>query len=175
MPHSLATFCSPFGWVAILGSGDVVQALTFGHSSDQAAAAAIPAELAKGAVQKAWCRPLVRRIEAYLEGQPQDFCDVRVDPGPLTAFRARVLDCLRHVAWGHTVTYAELAVRAGFPGAARAVGNCLAANRIPLILPCHRVLGHGGRLGGFSAPGGPATKRRLLLLEGSLPAAAGGR
>jgi methylated-DNA-[protein]-cysteine S-methyltransferase len=63
------------------------------------------------------------------------------------------------------LTYGELAAKAGYPGAARAVGNCMAANRIPLLIPCHRVVCAGGRLGSYSAPGGTVTKRRLLALE----------
>ncbi len=172
MGDSLAVFRSSFGWVAIVGSGEVVRALTFGHATARAAAMAIPVPLRNAAVQRPWCEGLARRIQAFLAGVPEDFGDVRVDPGPQTPFQARVMACLRQVGWGRTITYAELARQAGFPRAARAVGNCLAANRIPLILPCHRVVGTGGRLGGFSAPGGVATKRRLLLLEGSLPPAA---
>jgi len=169
MVDSLATFPSPLGWVAVLGSGEVVRALTFAHPSAGAAEAAILAHFGRHVVRKMWCPGLARRIEVYLTGEPEDFRDVPVDPGPQTPFQARVTTCLRQVGWGSTITYAELARHAGFPNAARAVGNCLAANRIPLILPCHRVVGKGGRLGGFSAPGGLATKRRLLALEGSLP------
>lgn len=169
MTDSLAVFRSTFGWVAILGSKGVVRALTFGHGNAQAAMLAIPPFLREGAVQRQWCPGLMRRIREYLFGAPDDFSDVRVDPGPQTPFQARVMACLRRVGWGRTIMYAELAEQAGFPKAARAVGSCLARNRIPLILPCHRVVGAGGRLGGFSAPGGLATKRRLLLLEGSLP------
>lgn len=130
---------------------------------------AVPLPPCEAAPQRQWCPGLVRRIQAYLEGEPEDFRDVRLDPGPQTPFQARVMACLRQVGWGRTITYAALGQQAGFPHAARAVGNCLARNRIPLILPCHRVVGAGGRLGGFSAPGGLATKRRLLVLEGSLP------
>lgn len=169
MSDSLAVFRASWGWVALVASGEMVRALTFGHASAEAAVAAIPAPLRQAAVKRSWGAGLVRRIQAYFAGQPEDFYDVPVDPGPLTPFQARVMECLRRVAWGHTITYAELACQAGFPTAARAVGNCLAANRIPVIVPCHRVVGAGGRLGGFSAPGGVVTKRRLLLLEGSLP------
>ena len=66
---------------------------------------------------------------------------------------------------GETVSYAELAGRAGSPNAARAVGGVMAGNRVPLLVPCHRVVGAGGRLGGFSAPTGVELKKRLLALE----------
>ena len=67
---------------------------------------------------------------------------------------------------GSTVTYGELAARVGAPKAAQAVGAAMARNPWPIVVPCHRVLAAGGRLGGFSAPGGARTKRRLLRMEG---------
>ncbi len=76
------------------------------------------------------------------------------------------MDQLRQVGYGETVSYGELAERSGSPRAARAVGTVMATNRIPLILPCHRVLGSAGRIGGFSAPQGIDLKRRMLDLEG---------
>jgi methylated-DNA-[protein]-cysteine S-methyltransferase len=67
---------------------------------------------------------------------------------------------------GETVTYAELGRRAGHPRAARAVGGAVARNPLPIVVPCHRVVAAGGGAGGFSAPGGVATKARLLAAEG---------
>ena len=66
--------------------------------------------------------------------------------------------------------YGQLASRAGSPNAARAVGNCMANNRIPLLIPCHRVVGANGELGGFSAAGGTDLKRRLLNREAAASA-----
>ena len=77
-----------------------------------------------------------------------------------------IYDALRAVAWGETVTYGELARRAGAPGAAQDVGVAMARNPVPLIIPCHRVLAAGGKLGGFSAPGRTIAKERMLALEG---------
>ncbi|MEX1224432.1 MAG: MGMT family protein, partial [Pirellulales bacterium] len=74
----------------------------------------------------------------------------------------------RRIPIGQTMSYAELAAVAGSPGAARAVGNIMAGNRVPIIVPCHRVVGSGGSLGGYSSSGGLRTKRRLLSLEASL-------
>ena len=73
---------------------------------------------------------------------------------------------MRAVAWGETVTYGELAKRAGTPGTAQDVGVAMARNPVPLIIPCHRVLAAGGKIGGFSAPGRTETKERMLALEG---------
>lgn len=81
-----------------------------------------------------------------------------------SAFERAVWTELTRIPYGRTVTYGDLAVR--IDGVARAVGSACGANPIPIIIPCHRVLATGGGMGGFSAPGGVATKRRLLELEG---------
>ncbi|HZP27547.1 MAG TPA: MGMT family protein, partial [Acidimicrobiia bacterium] len=81
-------------------------------------------------------------------------------------FHQRVYEAARAVPVGTTVTYGELAARVGSPASARAVGQAMAANPFPIVVPCHRVLSAGGRLGGFSATGGLATKRRMLAIEG---------
>ena len=94
-----------------------------------------------------------------------DFRDVAVDPGALTPFWEVVVRQCREIPYGRTMSYGQLAARAQSPRAARAVGNCMARNRIPLIIPCHRVIAASGGPGPYSAPGGTAMKRRLLLLE----------
>jgi len=81
----------------------------------------------------------------------------------VTPFQFRVLEVISAIPWGKTMTYGDVAAKLGMPNAARAVGGACAANPIPLLLPCHRVVGAGG-LGGFA--GGLAMKRRLLALEG---------
>lgn len=117
----------------------------------------------------AWVRDLTRRVALHFDGAPQDFRDVPLDMTRVGRFPRRVYELLREVAPGHTTTYGALARRAGSPGAARAVGAAMAANRYLLVVPCHRVLGASGTLGGFSAPGGTRTKRRMLDLERELP------
>ncbi len=71
----------------------------------------------------------------------------------------------RRIPWGQTRSYAQLAAVAGRPGAARAVGSVMAKNRVPLVVPCHRVIASSGQLGGYSAPQGLSLKRRLLAME----------
>ncbi|MCL4678177.1 MAG: methylated-DNA--[protein]-cysteine S-methyltransferase [Alphaproteobacteria bacterium] len=112
------------------------------------------------------CEPVALRLRAYSEGQSDDFGDVLLDLNDLTDFQRRVSLACRTIPFGQTSTYGELAVRVGSPNAARAVGAVMARNRLPIVIPCHRVLGAAGRLGGYSAPGGLRTKRRLLHLEG---------
>jgi len=103
-----------------------------------------------------------REIREYLAGNRREFT-VPLDLRGVSAFERSVLLAERRVPYGRTITYGELAERIGRPGAARAVGGALARNPVPLLVPCHRTVAAGGRLGGFS--GGPALKRRLLALE----------
>ncbi|MGQ9576534.1 MAG: methylated-DNA--[protein]-cysteine S-methyltransferase [Thermoguttaceae bacterium] len=158
-------FRTRLGWMALLGRGSAVLQLTFGQGSARAAIAALDPRLLKTAQRLPWNPRLIRRLRAYASGKPVQFDDVAIDPGPLTPFQRRVIACCRAIPWGTTLTYGQLAAKAGFPGAARAVGNCMAANRLPLIVPCHRVVGADGRLRGYSGPGGQGMKRRLLQLE----------
>ena len=97
---------------------------------------------------------VVRRLQAFAAGKPDALGDIRVDSGRLSEFQRRVLDQCRRIPYGQTMTYAELAAKAGSPKAARAVGNCMAGNRIPLIIPCHRVVCTDGRIGSYSGCGG---------------------
>lgn len=114
-----------------------------------------------------WWARFRRRLREYADGGDASFDDVAVDLRFATPFQACVLNCCRRIGRGSTMSYAELATAAGRPGAARAVGNVMAKNRYPLVIPCHRVLHAGGGLGGFSAPQGVALKRRLLEMERS--------
>ncbi len=107
---------------------------------------------------------LQSQIQKFFTGQPTEF-QVQVDLSGRSEFQQEVLHACRTIPFGQTVTYAQLADLSGHPGAARAVGNAMAGNLIPLVIPCHRVVAANGRLGGFSAPGGSATKKRLLQLE----------
>ena len=113
-------------------------------------------------------RRFAKRIQAFAEGRRDDFLDVPVALGEVTDFQRRVLQQCRRIPYGRTLTYGELAAKAGFPGAARPVGGVMAGNRVPLVIPCHRVVGSSGSLRGYSGAGGVATKQRLLELEGQL-------
>jgi len=104
-------------------------------------------------------------VQRLLAGEAADLTEVPIDLDPVPPFERSVYQALRAVPPGETITYGELAGRAGSPGAARAVGAAMGRNPIPVIIPCHRVLAGGGRTGGFSAPGGVITKFRLLEIE----------
>ena len=94
------------------------------------------------------------------------FGDVPLELAHLSPFQKKVVDRCRRISAGGTRTYGELAGLAGFPGAARAVGSVMSRNLYPIIVPCHRVVGSAGSLGGFSAPQGISLKARMLALEG---------
>jgi len=158
-------FRSKLGWMGIVGQRGALLQLTFGHACAQAALAALPPDLRATARRQGWNLVLVSRLRAYAAGTPDDFADVPVELGTVTPFQRRVLDACRRIAYGQTSTYGQLAAQVGSPGAARAVGNCMASNRIPLVIPCHRVVPSCGELGHYLAPAGPAMKRHLLALE----------
>jgi len=109
-------------------------------------------------------------IVALLAGRQNDLTGVVLDMEDVPAFHRRVYEIARTIAPGQTRTYGELAAALGDPGAARAVGQALGDNPFPIVVPCHRVLAAAGKPGGFSAYGGRATKRQLLVIEGAIPA-----
>ncbi len=107
-------------------------------------------------------------IQALLRGEAADLGGVALDLDGVPALARRVYEVARTISPGATLTYGEIAARLELPGAARDVGHALGQNPFPLVVPCHRVVAAGGRLGGFSARGGAVTKRRLLAIEGAI-------
>lgn len=105
-------------------------------------------------------------IVALLRGEPRDLSFISLDVDAVPEFHRRVYDVARTIKPGTTLSYGEIASRLGEPDAARAVGQALGRNPFPIVVPCHRVLASRGKTGGFSAPGGTATKLRLLAIEG---------
>jgi len=104
-----------------------------------------------------------RELDDYFEGRRRDF-DLDLDLSLVRGFGARVLDITSRIPFGESSTYKEVAEEAGSPRGARAAGNALGANPIPIVVPCHRVLHSGGGLGGYT--GGLDRKRWLLDIEG---------
>jgi methylated-DNA-[protein]-cysteine S-methyltransferase len=119
-----------------------------------------------------WVLRAAERIAHHLAGQLQVLQDVPLDLESMPPFWRRVYEVARAVPAGRTISYGEVARAAGSPGGARAVGQAMANNPLPIVIPCHRVLAAGNALGGFSAPGGLDIKRRLLEMEGAAPARA---
>jgi len=109
----------------------------------------------------------VAAVKRYFAGEETDFSGFHLDLGDQGAFFQQIYAAARRVGWGRTTTYGALAKELGAgPEAARDVGEAMAKNPVALIIPCHRVLAAGGKVGGFSAPGGSAAKIRMLELEG---------
>ena len=105
-----------------------------------------------------------KRIQSFLAGSAVDFRLENLDFGDLKGFSRRVLTATGKIPRGNVMTYGRLAASVGVPSGARAVGNAMAGNPFPLVIPCHRVVRRDGSLGGFG--GGPEMKKNLLGLEG---------
>lgn len=165
MNPAVTTFDSALGRMAIAWQGSTLLGLTFGHRTKASALASLdrgsPTRTPLSKEQK----QVVERLQRFAEGEKDDFSDLSLDLAHLRRFSQRVVDACRTIPYGTTLSYAELARLAGSPRASRAVGNVMASNLFPLIVPCHRVVGSSGQLGGFSAPQGISMKRRLLARE----------
>jgi methylated-DNA-[protein]-cysteine S-methyltransferase len=153
--------------MAISWTGERFCGFTMGHPSAAAALSSVSELSSSTDDPPAFVHHLADRIQAYTSGARDSFRDVALDLSHLTVFQQRVIDQCRRIRAGETLSYADLAAKAGYPGAARAVGNTMARNRFPIVVPCHRVVAAGGAVGGFSAPTGISLKQKLLRLEGA--------
>jgi methylated-DNA-[protein]-cysteine S-methyltransferase len=111
----------------------------------------------------------IEAIVALLRGEARDLRDLPLDLDGVPEFNRRVYEIARAIPPGKTMTYGEIAKQLGDRLLARAVGQALGHNPVPLIVPCHRVVAASGKSGGFSAGGGVVTKLRLLTIEGAQP------
>src|SRR5215471_7794128 len=114
-------------------------------------------------------RRAIGDIVALLGGERRDLNHVTIDIDTPSEFHRRVYEVARRIPAGATLSYGEVAERLGDRKLARDVAEALSENLCPIIVPCHRILAAGGKPGGFSAPGGVATKLRLLTIEGAQP------
>jgi methylated-DNA-[protein]-cysteine S-methyltransferase len=165
--NQLSAFVTSLGWFGIVGRGEDVLALTFGQSDVGAVHARLLAGgvISRCTVPSDWCPALRKRLTAYARGAADDFADVRIVDTPATDFQRAVVRTVRAIGHGRMLSYGEVAARAGSPGAARAVGHVMAINRVPILVPCHRVIASGGKPGGYSGAHGLRTKLQLLSLE----------
>ena len=115
----------------------------------------------------------IERVLALLAGEAIDLGDIALDLDAAPDFHRKVYEVARTIPAGKTMTYGEIAKRLGVPHESREVGQALGRNPVAIIVPCHRVLGADGKMGGFSATGGVATKRRILEIEGASAVGAG--
>ncbi|WP_172991956.1 methylated-DNA--[protein]-cysteine S-methyltransferase [Lacipirellula parvula] len=176
MTPAFATGDSELGGLAVAAAGDVVIGVSFGNRSVQAAETALRRKL-----DQYWPLPsdaaqasdddfdlaeeVLDLLQRFAAGEPVDLKKVPIAVDHLSPFQQKVVKACRAIKRGATLSYGEVAAQAGSSGAARAVGSVMRSNRTPLIVPCHRVVAAGGRIGGFSAPDGLVMKRRLLELE----------
>jgi methylated-DNA-[protein]-cysteine S-methyltransferase len=164
-----AVFETAIGWCGLAwGEGGIV-----GARLPEADAAATRASLARrypGAVEAVpppAIAAVVARVQALLAGEAVDLSDAPLDMSAVPAPFRRIYEAARRIPPGQTRTYGEIAREIGEPGAAQTVGQAMGKNPFPILMPCHRVMGAGGKLTGFSAPGGLATKLKLLEIEGA--------
>jgi methylated-DNA-[protein]-cysteine S-methyltransferase len=155
MARRSLTFATALGRIRLGWTAEGICALGFVEGLDREEAGQAPA----------WVLEAVRRLMAHLAGRPQELQDIPLDLSVLTPFQRRVAEVLRATAPGQTISYGEVALLAGRPGAARAVGQAVKANPILILVPCHRVVAADGP-GGWSAFGSPERKARLLAIEG---------
>jgi methylated-DNA-[protein]-cysteine S-methyltransferase len=166
MPFAL--FATSLGHCGIAWSDDGITHIRLPEASVEETRRRVGAESgeAESASFPAWVSAAMKLLARHLEGAPQDLRSIRLDTSDVPAFYARVYAESRNIGPGETLGYGELAARAGSPKGFRAVGQAMAKNPFPLVVPCHRVLASGGKPGGFSAYGGEETKRKILALEG---------
>lgn len=156
---------TPLGTVIAIAAGG---ALTGIHFEGGKHVPAVPAEWREDPYHDP-LRRCAGQLADYFEGKRQCF-DLPIAPKG-TAFQQRVWHEIAKVRWGETITYAELAARAGAPGSARAAGAATGRNPLSIVVPCHRIIATDGSLTGYA--GGLARKEKLLALEGALEGVAG--
>lgn len=168
-------FSTAFGWIGAAWSADGLAVLTLPYEDKKEAIIRLKLKLSKwkkkalqsnneSGLFNHYLASLERVLIDYFQGQPVVF-NQPLDLSWCTPFQKSVLKAMRQIPYGATRSYGEIAVAAGYPGAARAVGTTAAANRIPIIIPCHRVIRQNGEIGGFN--GSIDLKKRMLALEAS--------
>jgi methylated-DNA-[protein]-cysteine S-methyltransferase len=170
-----ARFClfeTALGRCAIAWKGEAITGILLPASDDEATRRAARRR-DPGAVEAApppFIEYAICKIAALCRGEAQTFDDLPLDRARIEPLANRVYDILLKVPFGRTTTYGAIAEALGDRTLSRAVGAALGANPFPIVIPCHRVTASGGKMGGFSAPGGAETKKRLLEIEGAFAA-----
>ena len=164
---AVATVGSPIGDLLVAVTPRGLLRVAFQDEDRDDVLAELAARVSPRILESARSTDDVRReLEQYFARERTRF-DLALDRRLIGDFARQVLGATARVPFGRTTTYREIADRIGSPRAARAVGNALGSNPVPIVIPCHRVLRTGGALGGYG--GGVERKERLLQLEGSLP------
>jgi methylated-DNA-[protein]-cysteine S-methyltransferase len=171
--ESIFSFETALGWIGIAHANDLITQIKFGYDTEFK----LREQFFQPEHDNYWSsgerlddfeRNLKCRFRQFAAGEVVDFDDLDIEQTWMTPFQRHVTDACRAIPYGETLTYADLAAIAGSPKAARAVGTVMSRNRYPLLVPCHRVVGGGGQIGGYSAPDGVNLKLKLLRLEGAV-------
>lgn len=152
------------GWVGVLGSNSGLLKVTLPQPLARQAERLLGGGVGKAVCSDDFFAGLMERLRSYFAGQRPAFND-ELDLSPATAFQREVWQLTRLIPYGETRSYGWIAEKLGKAGAGRAVGQALASNPLPIIVPCHRVVAKDGRLGGYR--GGVGKKGYLLRLESS--------
>lgn len=162
-------FPTAIGACALVWRADAIIGAALPDEDDEIARARLVRRFpdAEEASPPSFVADAIDRVVQLLGGEEADLSSVPLDLSAADEFERRVYAVTRAIPRGEVRTYGDVAAAIGAPGAARAVGTALGRNPIPIIVPCHRVLAAQGKGGGFSAPGGTATKFRMLAIEGA--------
>jgi methylated-DNA-[protein]-cysteine S-methyltransferase len=171
MEHQFALFDTAIGCCGIVWGERGIAGVQIPEESEQRTRSRVLRRFpeAREAAPPPPIRTVIGDIVALLRGEPKDLRGVAIDMTRVPDFNRRVYEIARRIGPGETRSYGEIAAELGDRALARDVGQALGQNPFPIIVPCHRVLAAGGKMGGFSAPGGASTKLRLLSIEGAQP------
>ncbi len=170
-PHHFI-FETSYGFAAIGWRGTSISSFRLPSKTARAAESSILRRFpdSKPASPPAFVQTVMNDTQRYFEGERVDFSGVEIDLGEQQPLFRRIYDFVRSLGYGETTTYGAVAKALGEePQMARTVGEAMSLNPVPLIVPCHRVTAAGGKIGGFSAPGGSYSKAHMLALEGVMP------
>lgn len=162
-------FATAIGGCGLVWSGRGVAGVQLPEKSDRSTRARLARRFpdAREAAPPPEVARAIGDVVALLGGERKDLGSIAVDLDGIPEFDCRVYEVARTIPPGGTLSYGEIAAQLGDRKLAREVADALSRNPVPLIVPCHRVLAAGGKMGGFSAPGGVRTKLRLLSIEGA--------
>lgn len=171
LPHHFV-FETSYGFAAIGWRASRVSSFRLPSRTAAAAESALSRRFPTStpASPPAFVRTIASDAQRYFAGERVDFSAVEIDLGEQEPLFERIYDFVRALGYGETTTYGTVAKALGEePQVARTVGEAMSRNPVPLIVPCHRVTAAGGKIGGFSAPGGSYSKAHMLALEGASP------
>lgn len=170
MSQNFTCFDTPIGVLAIAWTEKGICCLQLAEESAEKTLALLKKRLPKSveSTPPAYIEKTIKLLQLHLQGKNQDFSGIPLDLSSCTEFSRKVYEASRKVKPGTVATYSDIAREIGAPSATRAVGRALGSNPIAIIVPCHRIVGKGGSMTGFSAYGGCNTKVRLLSIEHAL-------